>query len=137
MISFYPNIMSNHSVEEFTRNSTKMSSMSTSLTFSISFTIVYLVIYLPICISSIFGNGLVIFAFHQNENLKKVINYPLISLAVNDFATGSIALPLHLIGRLVINPFICRESSRMIFFLPSKVLFFSSALHLFSIAIGR
>ncbi|KAJ8046193.1 Adenosine receptor A2a [Holothuria leucospilota] len=106
-------------------------------TFSPLITFVYVLVYFPIWCISIIDNGLVIFAFIENAYLRKIMNYPLVSLAVNDFLTGLVALPLHLTARLVQSRATCLESSRAILFLPSMVLFVSSVLHLIGIAVMR
>lgn len=135
----------------FSENDTAPSQLFTSLeyetsrgyfhevgtTFSPLITFVYVLVYFPIWCISIIDNGLVIFAFIENANLRKIMNYPLVSLAVNDFLTGLVALPLHLTARLVQSRATCLESSRAILFLPSMVLFVSSVFHLIGIAVMR
>ncbi|KAJ8044635.1 Octopamine receptor beta-2R [Holothuria leucospilota] len=76
-------------------------------------------------------------AFVYHKELRKVKNYFLVSLAATDFLTGLVALPLHLVARLVVSQVTCWSSSRFIFFLPDLIFGKASAYHLLCVAIDR
>ncbi|XP_071832127.1 adenosine receptor A2b-like [Apostichopus japonicus] len=108
-----------------------------SLALSPFLTVSYLLVYLPVFIGTVVGNLLVILAFIRNARLRKVSNYFLLSLAVTDFFTGLLALPLNLTPRLIISPATCFETTRFNFFLPAFVFSGSSIYHLSAIAVDR
>ncbi|KAJ8044636.1 Octopamine receptor beta-2R [Holothuria leucospilota] len=114
-----------------------MNTTGSSLTFNPYITAFYILIYLPVWIAIISGNLLVMLAFVYHKELRKVKNYFLVSLAATDFLTGLVALPLHLVARLVVSQVTCWSSSRFIFFLPDLIFGKASAYHLLCVAIDR
>ncbi|KAJ8044368.1 Histamine H2 receptor [Holothuria leucospilota] len=106
-----------------------------SLAFKPYITTLYILIYFPVWIAIICGNLVVMLAFVYHRELRRVQNYFLVSLAATDFLTGLVALPLHLVARLVVSQVTCLPSSRFIFFLPVLIFSSASAFHHLCIAI--
>ncbi|KAJ8035441.1 Octopamine receptor beta-1R [Holothuria leucospilota] len=90
-----------------------------------------------IIISIIFGNSLVIVTFLRFKKVRKVNNYYIFCLAIADFLTGLIAIPLTISNRLIISDFTCQAGTRTLFFLPAYMLTSVSVLLLVAITVDR
>ncbi|KAJ8041112.1 Adenosine receptor A2a [Holothuria leucospilota] len=100
--------------------------------------VIYIAVYLIIAICCVIGNGLVILSFVYYQTVRKIINnYFLFGLAVADFFTGLIAIPLAVINRLVISEVTCRAFTRSVIFFPAYMFGAVSICHLVAITVDR
>lgn len=91
----------------------------------------------PLTIIVIFGNALVILTVCSRQKLQKHNYLILTSLAVNDFLTGLISIPLEIHLRTVRSEFTCKLDSAEWFFIWNYVFIFGSLTHLLLVSTDR
>ncbi|KAJ8046510.1 Histamine H2 receptor [Holothuria leucospilota] len=94
-------------------------------------------VYSTIILLSVVGNFMVLAAFIRAKCFCRVHSYFIAGLALADFLTGLIAIPLAMYARMVVSPWTCYEKTRDFFFAPAVIFCSVSVYHLVAIAINR
>ncbi|KAJ8027651.1 Adenosine receptor A2a [Holothuria leucospilota] len=107
------------------------------LRVELSGAIIYVGVYFLIISSGIVGNSLVLISFIRFKEVRKVNNYYIFGLAIADFFTCLISVPVAICNRLIISDLTCHAGTRPLFFLPAYTLSSVSIFLLFAITIDR
>ncbi|XP_071842895.1 adenosine receptor A2a-like [Apostichopus japonicus] len=121
----------------FSNNTSHMEGQSVSLRLPITGSIIYVAVYIPVILLCVSGNALVLTTFIRFKKVRKVNNYYIFALAIVDFLTGLVAMPLAISNRLIISETTCHANSRSYLFLPAFVLCATSMCMLLAITVDR